>query len=106
MGVDGQMKDYISREALEHWVREEMASLDSKEDREFVIQRWQKEIPAADVAPVVHGTWLPIVEANEDGSPYQAGVFCSVCGHPECVETNYCCYCGAVMDGGAKDAID
>ena len=60
--------------------------------------------PSADVAPVRHGTWLPIVEANEDGSPYQAGVFCSECGHPECVETNYCCYCGAVMDGGKKNA--
>lgn len=96
------MTDYISREALENWVREEVASLDSKEDREFVIQRWRKEIPAADVAPVRHGTWLPIVEANEEGSPYQAGVYCSECGHCDCVETNYCSNCGAIMDREAQ----
>lgn len=44
---------YISREALEAWVRSELCSLDTDEDREYVIERWRKEIPAADVREVI-----------------------------------------------------
>ena len=52
-----------------------------------------KEIPAADVAPVVHGKW----DASSDGiTPV-----CSVCGHThKCFNRtpNYCPNCGAKMD--------
>lgn len=55
------------------------------------------KVPAADVAPVVHGRWL---EAD-DGD----GIVCSVCGTDFCTllnETekfNGCPNCGARMDG-------
>ena len=87
------MTDFISREALENWVREEVASLDSKEDREFVIQRWRKEIPAADVAPVVHGRWIK-----------KEFLRCSECDMPTMYPWPYCQKCGAKMDGGIQDA--
>lgn len=59
-------------------------------------------IPAADVAPVVHGQWV-------DGK-------CSNCGvdiptddaHDAIFETEcrFCYYCGAKMDGGADNGAD
>lgn len=45
-------------------------------------------LPAADVAPVVHGRW--------SGVDYDK---CSVCGGFELGRTNYCPNCGAKMDG-------
>ena len=56
------------------------------------------DIPAADVAPVVHGRWV-------EKEKYTFGIMydCSLCedrildnGHP----WNYCPNCGAKMDGG------
>ena len=44
-------------------------------------------IPAADVAPVLHGRWI--------GVGYDK---CSVCGGLELGRTNYCPHCGAKMD--------
>lgn len=86
-------------------------------------------IPAADVAPVVHGR--PCVKTRTvqmtgyheelgtraaDGStlyrkamahvdvPYE---YCPVCGATLCSRwRNYCGKCGAKMDGGADDAAD
>lgn len=61
-------------------------------------------IPAADVAPVVHGTW-----ELRHGSWY-----CSNCGRgykikfgvaPAC-KHNYCPNCGARMDGGSDAKAD
>ena len=45
-----------------------------------------KEIPAADVAPVVHGQW--------------AGTVCTACGESTSFyyDCNYCPWCGAQMD--------
>lgn len=87
------MTDYISREELENWVREEVASLDSKDDREFVIQRWRKELPAADVAPVVHARWIK----NDNGT-----WSCSMCQswipNEQHYYAQFCLYCGAKMD--------
>lgn len=54
-----------------------------------------KSVPAADVAPVVHGQWLD----NEDY------MFCSICGiqwnycDNDTKTFNYCPNCGAKMDG-------
>ena len=103
------MTDFISREALENWVMEEVASLDSKEDREFVIQRWRKEIPAADVAPVVHAEW--VVSRTDRGwncAEYPTHCKCTHCGRelPYLDRDNYCPRCGAKMDGGERDAVD
>ena len=95
------MTDYISRAEVLKYIAENSRKyrmhLELCRDNK-AMQADISRIPAADVAPVRHGTWLPIVEANEDGSPYQAGVLCSECGHCDCVETNYCSDCGAIMD--------
>ena len=50
-----------------------------------------KEIPAADVAPVVHGRWRPI--RNVSGF-----VACDKCGCWCGVKSNFCPNCGAKMD--------
>ena len=53
----------------------------------------------ADVQPVKHGKWLPIIEANEYGDVYQCGTYCSECGETLQSEPNFCPNCGAKMDG-------
>lgn len=45
------------------------------------------------------GKWLPIIEVNENGEPYQAGVYCSECGNGEVYEPNFCSCCGADLRG-------
>jgi hypothetical protein len=64
------------------------------------------EIPAADVAPVVHGEWVSLTDCAN------AGVYCSVChkkvykeDYAWCnkknkVRSNYCPNCGAHMKDG------
>ena len=61
-------------------------------------------IPAADVAPVVHGRWI---ERRAPHAMEGISAKCSVCtksiqylGNP----LNYCPNCGAKMDGGDSDA--
>lgn len=67
------------------------------------------KIPAADVAPVVHGRWIP----KNDGEWAE----CSECGEGYYVSTDggmvvfrlfqkaygYCPNCGARMDGGVNE---
>lgn len=66
-----------------------------------------EEIPAADVAPVVHGTWEEV--EYDDGWCEEVGIKCSACGDewvtldgekPQLHNFNYCPNCGAKMDGG------
>ena len=59
---------------------------------------WLNHAPTVDAVPVVHGEWLPIIEVNEYGEPYQSGVYCSECGETSIYEPNYCPNCGARMD--------
>lgn len=59
-------------------------------------------IPAADVAPVVHGRW-----DNLDG--YKTRRACSMCGWDVPEYGKFYSYgpnCGAKMDGGNNDALD
>lgn len=63
-------------------------------------------IPAADVAPVVHGTWLESISMEPEfggGFMPRRTYFCSECGLREKRKWPYC-HCGAKMDGGEKDA--
>ena len=61
-----------------------------------------KDLPAADVAPVVHGEWYLLDDCAN------AGLYCSVCSrrvHREefaykKLRSKYCPHCGAKMDGG------
>lgn len=60
------------------------------------------KLPAADVAPVVHGKWYLLDDCAN------AGLYCSVCSrrvHREefaykKLRSKYCPHCGAKMDGG------
>ena len=94
------MIEYIEREAAEDAVGE--AHLKG------LNPLWElRDVPAADVAPVVHGRW-------DDSGRYTfpsgaAAVRCTNCG---CALTeseyrlnnwNYCPVCGAKMDGGADN---
>lgn len=59
-------------------------------------------IPAADVAPVVHGRWemRPTGMATDTGPEYKA--YCTVCNEPnKQYQPPFCPHCGAKMDGGA-----
>ena len=58
-----------------------------------------KCVPAADVAPVVHGEWRVI-----DRTEYGLEAECSECGYKmifgRCQIGKFCPNCGAKMDGG------
>lgn len=98
-------KEYIEREALLNIFEED---LNYQEKNGY----WQiaKDIrltidkicntPAADVAPVEHGEWIPIVSYFH-GKP-TGQYYCSVCHRVEDVKGIYCRLCGARMDGGKK----
>lgn len=58
-------------------------------------------IPAADVAPVVHGRWVPF--HSEAAGDIQ---YCSACEIGFDAKTDYFPHCGAKMDGGDNDAAD
>lgn len=58
-----------------------------------------KDCPIIEVEEQKHGTWMPIIEANEFGDAYQCGCYCSECGEELQSEPNYCPNCGARMDG-------
>ena len=63
-----------------------------------------KAVPAADVAPVVHGRWIA------DGDGYHWTYNCSICawkdGYPFNERHNFCPNCGARMDGGVENAVN
>lgn len=66
-------------------------------------------IPAADVAPVVHGRWV----VRFDGPYKRRRCYCSHCGKHNGIggiaqnqEKPYCPNCGAKMDGGDSDEAD
>ena len=67
-------------------------------------------IPAADVAPVVHGRWIH--SRYEDCSEQFELVKCSQCNHEAYAMAlyvrggNYCPNCGAKMDGGDSGAVN
>ena len=65
------------------------------------------DMPAADVAEVVHGQWL---RADDDWNSLTT-IQCSLCSEEWCFETDddvsllnykYCPNCGAKMDGAAE----
>lgn len=86
------MSDYIKREVALAVLESASALGMSFEDADIMI----RNLPAADVAPIVHGQW-------ETNSNTPDTLICSVCGcgldmwkhDPH----NYCPHCGARMDG-------
>ena len=71
------------------------------------------EVPAADVAPVVHGQWEGEGDGYADGEIVLDVWHCSQCGYciddgtdnPDCLP-KYCPGCGARMDGGNDHVSD
>lgn len=65
-----------------------------------------RKLPAADVAPVVHGCFEPCFDEN--GNWRQGFAKCSNCGKEYYAQVinhfGYCPNCGAKMDGGDNDA--
>lgn len=107
------MADYIEREAVKRLINIDHGGYLDAIDC----------IPAADVAPVVHGRWAAqcVVETDDgwalEDMPYNAyqhsNPICSVCrktalldGGEDYVTSPYCPNCGAKMDGGADNETD
>ena len=95
------MKEYIEREAILHHKRK-MRGFDLNEEfwDEAVLCEEIKQIPAADVAPVVHGEWIP--RGNWFGHiEYR----CSACKSTvfDADDYDYCPFCGAKMRGVATN---
>ena len=83
-------KEYIEREAAIKAIENDCIELVyyTKEDAVQCV----KAIPAADVAPVVHGRWI---------ASHDEFCACSICKYPFYVgwnQANYCPNCGARMD--------
>lgn len=97
------MAEYIKREALVH--RLKSPYLFNITQRIFEIL---SEIPAADVAPVVHGCFEPCFDEN--GNWRQGFAKCSNCGKEYYAQVinhfGYYPNCGAKMDGGADHEAD
>lgn len=104
------MTEYISRDtAIARLTRLEVT------DKLATMNDAKREIadmPAADVAPVVHGSWISWEEAD-NFIPSAHRHECSVCHDAAQVLANgfellsaYCPNCGARMDGGVDNAVD
>lgn len=86
------MTEYIDRETA----IAKLTALEVTEPSATMIdaKRLLAEMPAADVAPVVHGCWIH----------YDGVVICSECGDAETSESCYCKHCGAKMGGKGEEA--
>ena len=101
------MTDYIRREdalfALRKAERGGSMTALTRLERAYAEIR---EMPAADVAEVVHGQWYMFDDCAN------AGLYCSACSrrvHREefaykKLKSKYCPHCGARMDGGCENA--
>lgn len=99
------MDEYIEREAA---IRVVNGQSSLTMTRSGLIDSISK-LPAADVAPVVHGRWV----VRFDGPYKRRRCYCSHCGKHNGVggiaqnqEKPYCPNCGAKMDGGDSDEVD
>ena len=113
------MSDYISREAAIAYIREQSEEM-SKAFEELggesgiyadayndLAEDFHR-IPAADVAPVVHGRWEGYTHSrycgiDEYGEPIYRDGIVYYCSNPKCrrktvIKENYCPACGAKMD--------
>ena len=93
------MAEYIEREALMIALCKEIIGdgdyYNGKDDMQDEIRDMVSRFPAADVAPVRHGRWLPFHSTAAGDIQY-----CSACEIGCTWKPNYCPNCGAIMDGG------
>ena len=93
MREDKMAIEYIDREKAKRLLHIEYA---------YAAEQLLDEIPAADVAPVVHGLWVCVNKIDPI-----SGYRCSKCRRIVGFDlTPYCPGCGAKMDGGGDDAAD
>ena len=93
------MDEYIKREDLLELYRMDGPVLNENGHVPLpVIRQNIMDIPAADVAPVMHGRWEIVVGSN--GKEYMVCTCCRVSQDLTGV-FSYCPNCGAKMDGGA-----
>ena len=88
------MAEYIEREAAIEAAKHAWAK--GLEPSQYI-----EALPAADVAPVVHGRWemRPTGMVTDTGPEYKA--YCTVCNKPnKQYQPPFCPHCGAKMDGG------
>ena len=90
-------KEYIEREVVLNAMSKAQSDRTwSMDNCDVMCQMFDyvEEVPAADVAPVVHGEWLSLEQ--------EIGLYeCSLCGHRILrTKSSYCPNCGAHMDGG------
>ena len=99
------MAEYITREAAIAYIREQSEECQKAfeelggesgiyADAYNDLAEDFYSIPAADVAPVVHGKWMPFHAEFAGDIQY-----CSVCEIGFADRTSFCPHCGAVMDG-------
>ena len=95
------MAEYIERGALY-----EALTAAAVNDKFKSLGTWAKaicvlhDLPAADVALVVHGRWLYVDTDTEQF------FLCNRCKKKEYWESNYCPNCGARMDGDSDAKAD
>lgn len=106
------MDEYIKREAAKRAVDEAVELSASEYD---MICDYLDRIPAADVAPVVHGEWEAVDWREYDANSCEVicypkeGIACTRCRYvfkkDALWKKNFCPNCGARMDGDS-DALD
>lgn len=107
------MAEYIQRSYIRKMAMFEMAYTMETETDAAVVLRMIDDAPAADVAPVVHGRWIPSEsDFDDDDTLFDVEEWCdwqcSACREDICYEDpmpprllpKYCPNCGAKMDGG------
>lgn len=90
------MAEYIEREAVKAAVRKRLNN--------SLIIGWLisivNEVPAVDVAPVVHGRW--VAKPQMYRHPNARNYYCSECRYEPTETKDFCPLCGARMDGEGK----
>ena len=110
------MAEYIERKKILDAISEQrrfyLHERDGETDMEKLYLLWgsdnalttmediMSDIPAADVAPVVHGRWIDEGTRDEEGNGQYT---CSNCDHHDNhspgIDVPFCWHCGARMDG-------
>lgn len=96
------MPDYIEREKA-------LKLIESAETWGWsnnILYDEMKNLPAADVAPVVHGKWIEVTRSvyygmDKQGNPIyrdRSVYYCSECNRKTVIKEKYCPDCGAKMD--------
>ena len=96
------MKEYVDRKQVENALTMEAVKSSNCKIRTFARAiSVLNSVPAADVAPVVHGKWI---QCFEDWRMQIEGDKCSICGFEHYGtprgEFKFCPNCGAKIDGG------